>query len=231
MNNTLVLVKGCSGTGKSTRTSFLIEKLKERGFSSLPPLNYDGKPVCLNIVDPLSNLTYKIFGKYTKTGKWQGFDIVTKYFPSSEVITQFVIETFSNNDGQILIIEGASTTLSWRWRPIYLSQLDQTYQLFTYCVIIYYQFQKDGFDSYVSRILERSNKLVKNSVMWEKNKYFLNEYKKTLLELEQLTEGQRSKFFVNEFYYNEPIDHLYNYLFPLDKLADLNTGCKKALFK
>lgn len=212
MGNTLVLVKGCSGAGKSTRMSHLINKLMERESTTFSAHIYKDKSVGFDIHDTLNNQTYIILGKYSRADKWQGIDAVTKHFSSSEGITQFVIETLSNNDNLTLIIEGAGTTASWRWRPIYLTQIDQANHLFSYCTTIYYQFQKHEYDSYSSRILERSGRPPNSQAMWRKNMGFLNEFKKTIIELQQLSLEERSKFSVAEFSYNEPIDHLYNRL-------------------
>lgn len=205
MNNKLVLVKGCSGSGKSTRVYKLLEELS---LGEQPtPLFYEDKQIGLSVNN--QDRCYTFLGRVQKKNNtWQGYDAVTKYFGSSERTTKFVVDYLSNVDNTTLIIEGAGTTLSHRWRPEYLTKLN----VFDVCSIFYYNYNLDEYDCYAERVFTRTNKLPSSLVMWKKNKGFLDEFKKTIIELQNLSLEQRQKFIVGQYSHKEGIDHLYNLL-------------------
>lgn len=210
-NNTLVLVKGCSGAGKSARVEYLIEQLSIMGGSQ--PLLYNNKQVGILFSSDELGGTYAILGrKQQKNNCWQGIDAVTKHFGSSDNITKFVVEFLSLNNDTTLIIEGAGTTASWRWRPEYLTSINKD-NIFSVCKTIYYQFSLDEYDSYSQRVFSRTGRYPLSQAMWKKNKGFLNEFRKTLLELQNLTFEDRIKFMVAEFSHKEPVTHFFDILF------------------
>lgn len=170
---TISVVKGISGSGKSSRVFQLIKFFQNFGFSC-ENFYHNGKLVGLMF----NELNLLFIGKIYKSGtieRWQGYDSVTSVFGSSENFSLFLGERngFSN-----IIIEGAGVTQTNRLRPEFLfNELE-----FKKIYIQYYNYPSDGLDVYMDRIRERSGEKKVKDTMWKKNKSFRKEFRKSIIE-------------------------------------------------
>ena len=189
-----IIVKGISSSGKSTRVYLFFKFLRDMVKFTFQPFMYEGKELGLLCVE----LNLLFIGKeYEGNGtiRWQGLDSKTGVFGSNAAISDFIRDTDCS-----VIIEGAGTTQSHRFRPKYL---------YEYCgikniIIQYYSFPPDGNEFYLERVLKRTGKYP-GDTMWRKNKSYLKEYNKSLLELKEIPNDCRV-FIDNGSFDNEPWD-------------------------
>jgi len=170
-----IVVKGISSSGKSTRVYLFLKFLREMVEFTFHPYIYKNRELGL-LCDDL-NLLF-IGKEYEGNGiiRWQGLDSKTGLFGSNADISNFIRDADCS-----VIIEGAGTTQSHRFRPKYL---------YEYCgirnmIIQYYSFPSDGYGFYRERVFNRTGKYP-GDTMWHKNKSYLKEYNKSLLELKEI---------------------------------------------
>lgn len=164
MSRKILIVKGCSGVGKSTRISSLIESLKTHYQQDITPYENFGYTIGCNL----------IIGGYNKLGKFQGLDGVFKKIGS---MVNFSSTLSHLADYYTIIVEGSALSLTYRLRPTYLvgeNKFDSS--LCTY-------FLYNSKEEYENRILNRTGKLPKKEAGWNHNKDFEKEYNKYLEEL------------------------------------------------
>ena len=117
-SGTLILVKGISGSGKSTRVYLFLEYLEHIGVSFEPFkfVNIEGKEREIGVY--AKDLDMVFVGKFYENGgirRWQGYDSVTGRLHKAEGLSYFLTEM--SNAGHTVVIDGAGTTASWRLRP------------------------------------------------------------------------------------------------------------------
>ena len=171
MKNYLILNKGTSGAGKSTRTKALIKFLMLK--SKYEIFYFKGKSLGYYFKD----LNLLVIGNlFTKNNKelFQGYDSKTGLLGGSDGLTDFIKENIQKHN---IIIEGAGTTATFRLRPLFLYDVCKVDKIF----IQYYQFQPQQKEEYMQRIFKRTGKMP-GEQMWRKNQTFLNEYQRSLDE-------------------------------------------------
>ena len=115
----IVLVKGISGSGKSTRVYLFLEFLESLGMK-LRPYKFktlDGKEKEVGVYSEDFNMVF--VGKFYENGgirRWQGYDSMTSRLCKAEGLSYFLKETSKAGHG--VLIDGAGTTVSWRLRPL-----------------------------------------------------------------------------------------------------------------
>lgn len=163
------IIKGISGSGKSTRVAYFINSLRENGITD-ELFYYNNKQIGILFQD----LNLLIIGKEQKTGlPFQGFDSVTGVFGKVEMFSNFLRDNNFN-----VIVEGAGITDSHRFRSKFLRE----YCGFERTLIQYYNFNFEQKNDYFKRILDRSGKLPRTEVMFNKIANFEGDYKKALQE-------------------------------------------------
>lgn len=176
MNKSLTIIKGCSGSGKSTRVALFIMFLRDYCGAEVIEFQFEnflGKSKSIGLL--FKRLDILFIGKYSKDGRWQGIDSMTGHFGSSSNIEKFYIDFISKYH---IIVDGAGTTESFRFRPLELMKNVKPTKLF----IQYYSFALDKKHEYFARIKGRSGKNPTSDAMWKKNTLFLNAYKKSKIE-------------------------------------------------
>lgn len=169
----IVIVKGCSGVGKSTRLSALVDKLEL--VHQCEPLSVEknwGFIVANNL----------IIGGYNKQGKFQGLDGVFRKIGSMVDFSK-TIESWSHM-GYNIIVEGSALSLTYRLRPQYLVREN----VFESSLCSYFLYNDKS--EYEKRILDRTGKLPSKDAGWRHNQDFEREYVKysnELLELDNVS--------------------------------------------
>lgn len=196
--NTIVLVKGASGSGKSTRVFLLLNYLAEIGERFIPYEYMSEKTGKLQTIGMYSSALNLIFlGKYyEKNGvkRWQGHDSVTGCFGGSAGMSKFLLDTSRRGHG--VLIEGAGTTATWRLRPLELCGTSE----FTNILYIVYDYRNDQYDDYIARIIHRTGKPPASDAMWHKHVTFQNEYEKAVQEGRLVNEAGGNVVLRNQLY-------------------------------
>lgn len=184
--NAIVLVKGISGSGKSTRVFLLLDYLEELG-ERLEPYVYTpitGKTQPVGIYSPALNLVF--VGKFYEDGgvkRWQGYDSMTGRLGKAEGLSHFLLHT--SRERHNVLIDGAGTTVTWRLRPLDLCGTSE----FTNILHIRYDYRDDQWDEYCARIAYRSGKPPKGDCMWRKHRTFQHDYEKAIVEAQAVNEA------------------------------------------
>lgn len=193
--NKIVLVKGTSGAGKSTRVYLFIYYLESIGIK-LEPFkfkNINGEEHVIGLYSEDMNMVF--VGKFYENGgvrRWQGYDSVTGRIGSADGLTFFLKEM--TRLGHSVLIDGAGTTATYRLRPIELCG-DCGY---TNILHIRYYYQEDQKDEYMDRLVYRSGKLPKSDAMWRKN--FEGDYLKAVEEAKDVNEAGGNVVVQNKLY-------------------------------
>lgn len=168
----IVLVKGISGSGKSTRVYLFLSWLESIGEKFTPyTAVIDGKQKEIGIYCESFNLI--AFGKFYEKGgvkRWQGLDSVTGKLGSANNLCALLRDISSQ--GINVLMEGSGMTASWRYRPHYLSQNLG----FSNILHLRYCYEPDQLDVYQGRIELRSGKPNSGQAMWGKRHAFENDW-------------------------------------------------------
>lgn len=166
------IIKGCSGSGKSTRVSKLLSLLSSKGMSlkDVTFTNIEGKVKNIGIL--VEELNLIVIGKYyvkNNETRFQGFDSVTSAFCG---VTNFSDYLKENSNKYSYIIEGAGITDSYRFRPKYLKEIG-----FENIFVQYYTYKDDQKDQYLKRIFDRTGKHPSKDSGWNKRNNFRGDLK------------------------------------------------------
>jgi hypothetical protein len=170
-NNFIVVVKGISGSGKSSRVFQILKYLESKGFtlSDFHYTNYEGKDKIVGVL--IEELNFVFIGKVYRTGdieRWQGYDSVTGSFGKASYFSDFLKENCSKYS---FIVEGAGITQTHRLRPKFLNE-EVGFELI---MVQYYNYPEGDKQSYHDRIIYRSGEKPNKEAMWEKNEGFIKE--------------------------------------------------------
>lgn len=184
-SGTLILVKGISGSGKSTRVYLFLEFLEHIGVSFEPFkfVNIEGKEREIGVY--AKDLDMVFVGKFYENGgirRWQGYDSVTGRLHKAEGLSYFLTEM--SNAGHTVVIDGAGTTASWRLRPLELGATNGILNI----LHIRYDYTDEQWDEYCKRIVYRSGKEPKGDAMWRKHGTFESDYKKAVEEAKEVND-------------------------------------------
>lgn len=179
IKSSIVLVKGISGSGKSTRVFLFLEYLKKIGVQIDPFFitSCDDKIKQIGVIARELNLIF--VGKYYTDGgvsRWQGLDSVTSRLEDSSGLSEFIEKCAER--GYNLLIEGAGTTATWRLRPKDLIENRNIKNI----LLVRYDYADDEKDKYHERIKYRSGKNPNSDSMWDKSHNFMNDFKKSIQE-------------------------------------------------
>lgn len=191
----IFVVKGISGSGKSSRVFQIIKYLEAIGckYEDFHYINKEDKDRIVGILFKSLNIVF--LGKFYNSGgveRWQGYDSVTSCFMKSEYFSEFLKENRNYN----LFVEGAGVTQTNRLRPHFLSNSLG----FTKIFIQYYNY--DNKQDYLDRIVYRSGKVPEKATMWDKNASFIAESLWSLKDQETIA----CEVFINKF--DAPIEDL-----------------------
>lgn len=184
--NSIVLVKGISGSGKSTRVFLLLDYLQEIGERFEPyiytPLTGKTQPV--GVYSSALNMVF--VGKFYEDGgvkRWQGYDSMTSRLAKAEGLSHFLLDTSRKNHN--ILIDGAGTTVTWRLRPLDLCGTSE----FTNILHVRYDYRDDQWGEYCARIAYRSGKPPKGDCMWRKHKTFQHDFEKAIVEAKEVNDA------------------------------------------
>lgn len=177
--NWIFIVKGISGTGKSSRVLQTLKFFEHIGCTISPftTVNPKGKTVECGLLVEEINLVF--IGKIYETNgteRWQGYDAMTSSFGSAALFSEFLIQ---NCEKHSFVVEGAGITLTNRLRPEFLI----TKVGYTNIMLQYYNY--NNRDEYLKRIIYRSGEPPKSDAMWVKNKSYIIEVGKTQDEIDK----------------------------------------------
>lgn len=180
MDKSIFIVKGISGSGKSSRVFQLLKYFENLGckLSDFHYVNCDGKDKIIGILVEEFDLIF--IGKIYKSGeveRWQGYDAVTGNFKKASYFSEFLE---NNLNKYSFLVEGAGITQTHRLRPKFLKDLG-----FKNILLQYYNYPLKGKQEYYDRIIYRNGEKPKKDVMWEKNLGFINDYKFSIKEAEE----------------------------------------------
>lgn len=199
-DSVIFVIKGCSGSGKSSRVFQLLAFFRDLGETILPlsfTINYRRQKVGLILKDQ----GLALFGKLYKSGKverWQGLDAVTGQFKGSSNISSILSEAVNDYN---VIIEGASVFDSYRFRPKYLYEECGFDNIF----MQYYNYTKTQRDDYIARIVGRTGVPPRKDVMWTKNIAFVRECEKSITDEKEM-KNIANRIKVNVGAFDEPIE-------------------------
>jgi len=190
----IFIVKGISGSGKSSRVFQLLSFFRDKGFTfeDFFYTNKDGK--VRNIGINIKELNLIFIGKlYNSNGveRWQGYDSVTGAFIKASYFSEFL---FDNLGTYGFIVDGAGITQTNRLRPKFLAAGG-----FKNIFIQYYNYLNK--EDYLSRIIYRSGAAPKKDVMWDKNGGFISDYNFSMKEISEIND-------INHYIDNKMFDEL-----------------------
>lgn len=197
----IVLVKGTSGSGKSTRVYCFLDFLESIGLELVPHrwVNSEGKEKEVGVFIPEFNLV--VLGKfYENQGvrRWQGLDSVTSRFVNSAGLTDFLVDAGLKRMN--VLVEGAGTSVSWRLRPMELVATCE----FMNILYVRYDYTEEEHEEYYSRVVYRSGKPPKGDSMWRKRHGFGSDFAKSVEEAELLNEAGANVILKDEAW-NSPV--------------------------
>ena len=161
----IFIVKGTSGSGKSTRTTHLVNFLKSK--FEITDFIFKGIPIGLYWKE--KNILF--LGKICKNKVWRSFDDFDYYFTG---IAEFCDYTCEHRNELSMFIEGSGVVITNRLRPNYLHEVMGIDNLF----IQYYCF--DTVENFSNRKFLRNGKRAENG--WGKNDSFNKEFEKCRAE-------------------------------------------------
>lgn len=173
--NTIVVIKGISGSGKSTRVYYFLDFLESIG-SKLEPFeftNINGKTDVIGVYSAEFNMVF--VGKfYSENGvrRWQGYDSMTNRLGKSEGLSDFLKKM--SDRGISVLIDGAGVTATHRLRPMCLAADSEMMNI----LYIRYDYREDQRDEYRARITYRSGEPPKGDQMWRKHSNFQKDCEK-----------------------------------------------------
>lgn len=178
MSGNIFVVKGISGSGKSSRVFQLLKFFENKGYtlSDFYYTNIEGKKKLIGVLVEEENLIF--IGKLYKSGnveRWQGYDAATSSFKKSAYFSEFLKE---NSGKYSFIVEGAGVTGTYRLRPVFLEEIG-----FFNIIIQYYNYPLNAKQDYYNRIIYRSGEKPKKDVMWSKNLGMIRDSKKSEEEI------------------------------------------------
>lgn len=197
----IVLVKGTSGSGKSTRVYCFLDFLESIGLELMPHrwVNSEGKEKEVGVFIPEFNLV--VLGKfYENQGvrRWQGLDSVTSRFVNSAGLTDFLVDAGLKRMN--VLVEGAGTSVSWRLRPMELVATCE----FMNILYVRYDYTEEEHEEYYSRVVYRSGKPPKGDSMWRKRHGFGSDFAKSVEEAGLLNEAGANVILKDEAW-NSPV--------------------------
>ena len=161
------IVKGISGSGKSTMVYSAIRFLRLIGYKDelFHFINVEGKDVVVGIIFPELKVIF-IGGEYEdgKVIRFNGYDKVTSKFVKAQLFSEFLRDNISKYS---FVIEGAGITQSNRLRPLYLMEFVKPESISMYYFI--YKCRED----YDNRIIKRSGKKASKDTAWIKHPSFV----------------------------------------------------------
>lgn len=203
----IIVVKGTSGAGKSSRVfvflKFLRDHLKlENEIIEISNKEGKMKPIGFHFPE-LNNLL--ILGKMFKSGdieRFQGYDNITSTFGSSAGFSKWLR---LNKDKYSVLVEGAGVTRTNRLRPLFLYNEVGFKKIF----MQYYNFTQEQKPEYMKRIVGRSGK-EPGEQMWSKNIEFVREINHCFNEKFELKEQGKevNQITILDNPYNIEIDDL-----------------------
>lgn len=171
--NSIIIVKGTSGSGKSTRVYLLLDFLQSLGVKLEPFLfkTIDGKEKQVGLYSEDFNMLFVGgFYEYGKIKRWQGYDNVTGKICGAEGLSYFLKGI--SDLGIDILIEGSVCCQTNRLKPYDL------YHVSGYKNIMYvrYDYSVDGFQDYKDRIYNRAGNINNREDSFDKNnrKFFLD---------------------------------------------------------
>lgn len=194
---TILVVKGVSGSGKSTRVFLFLKFLEEilkLTVSDFYFTNFEGKSKLVGLL--VEELGLVFIGKKYETNnfvRFQGYDVTTGYFGKSSYFSDFLRD---NSAKYSFIVEGAGVTGTNRLRPYFL----YNYCGFSDILIQYYNYNMDQHREYLDRIFYRSGKEPIKGTMWDKCSGFISDHRDSLKEIDLLKGEVGRIVFANTFY-------------------------------
>jgi len=192
----IFVVKGQSGSGKSTRLFELIKFFKFLGYEFVDYFHKNKKNNKVHIGILNSDLNLLIIGHiFNKNGaeRFNGVDDKYKKFCGVENFSDFLTEMSQIHN---VVIEGSITRTN-RLRPEFLHD----YCGFDGIFVQYYSFGIDQKEEYLKRIVLRSGKEPKNETGWDVCKRYHQDYHKTVEEANNLS----CNTFVSFEYFDSPV--------------------------
>lgn len=195
--NSIVVIKGISGSGKSTRVYFFLEFLELLG-GELKPFeftNIDGRTDTVGVYSPDFNMVF--VGKFYYDGgvrRWQGYDAMTGRLGKSPGLSHFMLEM--THRGIAVLIDGAGVTATHRLRPECLMAESEMMNI----LYVRYDYREDQREEYRARIIYRSGEPPKGDQMFRKNGNFLHDYEKAVKEAELVNQCGGNAVIVNQPY-------------------------------
>lgn len=182
-SGTIILVKGTSGSGKSTRVYCFLDFLESIGMELKPYkfVNIQGEEKEVGLYSEELNMVF--LGKFYQDGnvrRWQGLDSVTGRLHTAEGLTYFLKEMGKKKIN--VLLEGAGTSVSWRLRPMELTAECE----FLNILYMRYDFTIEEHEEYFKRVEYRSGKVPKGDAMWRKRKGFESDYLQSVEEAKEL---------------------------------------------
>lgn len=186
----IYVVKGISGSGKSSRVFQIIKYLESIGceFENFAFTNCEGKQRDIGVLCKDLGILFlgKKYGADKGVERWQGYDAVTGAFVKAKYLSEF-LEV--NKDKYIFFVEGAGITQTNRLRPKFLSDIG-----FDNIFVQYYNYENK--EDYLNRIIYRSGERPKKDVMWDKNSGFIQDM---LWSFEDQENGVKCDVFDDKF--------------------------------
>lgn len=219
----IVLVKGISGSGKSTRVYLFLEFLESLGMELQPYMftTLDGKEKQVGVYSPDFNMVF--VGKFYDNGgirRWQGYDSMTGRLCKAEGLSYFLEKEAEAGHG--VLIDGAGTTVSWRLRPLDLCGTCG----FTNILHVRYDYRDDQWDEYCARITYRSGEPPKGDCMWRKHRTFQHDFEKAVREGNEVIEAGGNVVLHDEPY-DAPVWNLGVHILKFFELGDMCEDFKR----
>ena len=202
-SGTIILVKGTSGSGKSTRVYCFLDFLESIGMELKPYkfVNIQGEEKEVGLYSEELDMVF--LGKFYQDGnvrRWQGLDSVTGRLHTAEGLTYFLKEMGKRKIN--VLIEGAGTTVTWRLRPMELTAECE----FLNILFIRYDYTLNQHEEYFKRVEYRSGKTPKGDSMWRKRKGFESDYLQSIKEADELNAVGANIVIYNQPFSTPPYD-------------------------
>lgn len=195
--NSIVVIKGISGSGKSTRVYYFLDFLEHIG-GELKPFeftNINGRKDTIGVYSEDFNMVF--VGKFYYDGgvrRWQGYDAMTGRLGKSPGLSDFMLQMTQR--GISVLIDGAGVTATHRLRPECLMAESEMMNI----LYVRYDYREDQRDEYRARITYRSGEPPKGDQMFRKNGNFLHDYEKAVKEAELVNQCGGNAVIVNQPY-------------------------------
>lgn len=177
--NSIVVIKGISGSGKSTRVYYFLDFLEHIG-GELKPFeftNINGRKDTIGVYSEDFNMVF--VGKFYYDGgvrRWQGYDAMTGRLGKAPGLSDFMLQMTQR--GISVLIDGAGVTATHRLRPECLMAESEMMNI----LYVRYDYRGDQRDEYRARITYRSGEPPKGDQMWRKNHNFKSDLLKAVEE-------------------------------------------------